>query len=304
LTAKDKAQRRPWSIEEGVAGFGRALSTDEDIVQTNIHYDQPAEFFATLTGGDWNTYSCNLWEPGATETQSQERKLDRLGELLRLKPGMRVVDVGCGWGGPIVYLAKRFGVQGAGITPSTNQQAFGQRRADRHGVDVKIHCGHWRDFEDAEPFDAVVTDEAIVHFNDLRGFFEKMRDLLKPDGLMLNKELHFTSSRAAMPTRAMVLLNKSFGETGNYRTLHDELRLLDAARFELERLEQIDLWHYEKTLECWVANMQKNRAKLEALVGCETYARFHTYFRILRRGCAARLMTLDLVVARPSHYSA
>ena len=302
--SKEAPRRRPWNVEEGSAGFGRTLSTAEDIARTNIHYDQPAEFFATVTGGEWNTYSCNFWEPAATETQSQERKLDRVGELLRLKPGMRVVDVGCGWGGPIVYLAKRFGIQGVGITPSANQQTFGQRRADRHGVDVTIRQGHWREFEATQPFDAVMTDEVIVHFNDLRGFFERMRRLLKPDGLMLNKELHFTSSRAAMPTRAMVLINESFGQTGNYRTLHAELRLLDEAGFELERIQQIDLWHYEKTLECWVANMHKNRARLESLVGRETYARFQTYYRILRRGCAARLMTLDIVVARSSLYQA
>jgi cyclopropane-fatty-acyl-phospholipid synthase len=300
MTSREVPRRRPWNVEEGSAGFGRALSTADDITRTNIHYDQPAEFFATVTGGEWNTYSCNLWEPAANETQTQERKLDRVGELLRLKPGMWVLDVGCGWGGPIVYLAKRFGIQGVGITPSANQQTFAQRRADRHGVDVTIHQGHWREFEASQLFDAVMTDEVIVHFNDLRGFFERMRRLLKPDGVMLNKELHFTSSRAAIPTRAMVLINESFGQTGNYRTLHDELRLLDEAGFELERLQQIDLWHYEKTLECWVANMQRNRVRLESLVGRETYARFHTYYRILRRGCAARLMTLDIVVARPS----
>jgi len=77
-----------YSVEEGAINAWRAYSPAEDKERTNVHYERPPEFFTLITGGEWNVYSCNLWEPGATETQSQERKLDLLGELLRLKPGM------------------------------------------------------------------------------------------------------------------------------------------------------------------------------------------------------------------------
>ena len=102
-------QRRPQfsKVEEEASsawqGYTRAYSVDEDMARTNTHYDLPAEFFATFTGGEWNTYSCNLWEDAASETESQERKLDLLAQLMDLQPGQRVLDVGSGWGGPLVY---------------------------------------------------------------------------------------------------------------------------------------------------------------------------------------------------------
>ena len=96
--------------------------------------------------------------------------------------------MGCGWAGPLVYLTTRYGVTGEGLTPSSLQKASADERVAKYGAPVKIHVKHWRDYEDDEKFDVVYTDEASVHFNDLKGFFTKVRQLLKPGGLMLNKE--------------------------------------------------------------------------------------------------------------------
>lgn len=63
---------RPWDAEQHASGFWRGYSTDDDKVRINSHYDQSAEFFTTLTGGEWNVYSCNLWEQAETDTQSQD----------------------------------------------------------------------------------------------------------------------------------------------------------------------------------------------------------------------------------------
>jgi cyclopropane fatty-acyl-phospholipid synthase-like methyltransferase len=165
---------------------------------------------------------------------------------------------------------------------------------------VEVHECHWRDFEDADRFDAVFTDEVIVHFGDLQGFFEQVRKLLKPDGLMLNKELHFVTSHVKQLTRSMIFLNKIYGETGHYRTLHEELALLDQTGFMLERIEQIPLANYQKTADGWLANMQRHRSRLEEVVGAEHYQRFRTYLRIVRKmhGSARPPMTLDVVAAR------
>lgn len=290
---------------EGAEGFGRGYATADETARTNTHYDQPAEFFTTMTGGQWNTYSCNLWqsadEPDTFETQtaSQERKLDYIAGLFDLRRGRRLLDVGSGWGGPLVYLADRHGVTGTGFSPSPSQQAWSTRRAQERSVDVSFEVSHWREFETDERFDAIFSDEVIVHFKDLQEFFEKARSLLRPGGLMINKELHWASTRLSTPTRAMVAINRSFGETGNYRLLHDELHLLDRAGFEVALIEQIPLWQYEQTLGTWVANLDRERDRLVALVGEDTYKRFRTYFRILRRGAREETMTLDVVVARP-----
>jgi cyclopropane-fatty-acyl-phospholipid synthase len=292
--------KRTWAVEDGAANVWRRYSADEDRYRTNLHYDLPAEFITTFTAGEWNVYSCNLWDGSSSVTDSQERKLDLLARCLDLQRGQRVLDVGCGWGGPLVYLAERYGIRGAGLTLSPNQKEFADRRIQEHGVDVKIHVSHWSDFADPLPFDAVYTDEVIVHFNDLRGFFERVRALLKPGGLLLNKELHFTSRRFMELTRAMIFLNDIFGETGNYRMLHEELALLDETGFILERIEQIPIVDYARTADGWLLNLQANRQRLEELVGRDHYERFRKYLRMVRRihGSTNPPMTLEVVVAR------
>jgi len=286
---------------QGRGGMWRRYSPEEDQARTNVHYQQPPEFFTTITGGAWNVYSCNIWQPGDDETAAQERKLDRLAQLMRLQPGQRVLDVGCGWGGPLVYLARRYGVSGVGLTLSETQREYAERRVREHGVDVTVRECHWASFEDERPFDAVYTDEVIVHFNDLRGYFGKVSSLLAPGGRMLNKELHFTSAAYMKNvTRAMQFVNEIYGETGNYRPLHEELALVDQAGLELERVEQVAMSHYLRTGDAWISNMQRNRARLEALVGPEYYRRFLTYLRIAKRNFAGPSKTLDIVVsARP-----
>ena len=163
---------------------------DEDRQRTNTHYEQPVEFFTTLTGGEWNVYSANLWTGSQSQTESQERKLDILAEMMELRPGMRIMDVGCGWGGPLTYLSTKYGVRGVGLTLSTLQKGAADERIAKHGADVEIVVSHWKDYVADEPFDAIYTDEVIVHFFDLGDFFKKVYGLLRDGGRMLNKELH------------------------------------------------------------------------------------------------------------------
>lgn len=300
MVRQAQQRRQAWTVEEGRANVWRKYSVEEDRQRTNRHYDLPAEFITTFTAGDWNVYSCNLWDGVDSVTESQERKLDLLAELMDLRPGQRILDVGCGWAGPLVYLAKRYGIRGVGLTLSPNQKEYADRRIREHGVDVEVRVGHWEDFGDPTPYDTVYTDEVIVHFNDLGGFFEKVKALLKPGGILLNKELHFTSSRFMQLTRAMIFLNNIFGETGNYRMLHEELLLLDHAGFILEKIDQIPIANYAKTADGWLANLQAHRARLEELVGTEIYEGFRKYLRMVRRihGSSSPPMTLEVVVAR------
>jgi cyclopropane-fatty-acyl-phospholipid synthase len=296
--AKDQPPRAESTAEVSWRGYPQPATVEEDTERTNAHYDLPPEFFLKLTGGHWNCYSCNLWDGAATETESQERKLDLLADLMELRPGQRVLDVGCGWGGPLVYLAKRYGVRGVGLMLSTPQLTYAQQRARSERVDVDFRVCHWRDFEDGEPFDAVYTDEVIVHFQDLLAYFKRVRRFLGERGAMLNKEAHFASRRFFRPTAAGLVVSDIFEESGSYGLLHDELALVDQAGFALERTVSIPIRNYKKTLEAWQANLTRSRGRLEELVGPQQYRRYLRYLRVGSRIVAGPWMTLDVVLAR------
>jgi cyclopropane-fatty-acyl-phospholipid synthase len=280
-------------------GYTSLWSVEEDIERTNTHYDLPAEFFVTFTGGRWHNYSCNLWDGATTETESQERKLDLLAELMQLRPGQRVLDVGSGWGGSLVYLTKRYGVRGIGISLSPSQCAYAKERAEREQVEVDFRVCHWRDFEGAEPFDVVYSDEVVCHFKDLGAYFAKVKSLLKPGGRMLNKELHLTSSKYFRKTKAGSFLTGLLAGTGEYRVLHDELAILDRAGFALEQVLQIPAVNFQKTMEAWFNNLQAARTRLEELVGAEEYRRYSIYLRFARRAFADPIVSVDIVLAKP-----
>ncbi len=293
------SQTEPKAVFAPEQEFYQSYSPAEDKERTNVHYEQPVEFFYAVTGGKWNVYSCNIWnERTETDTDSQEAKLDLTAQLMELKPGQRILDVGCGWGGPLTYLCKKYDVEGVGLTLSPSQKAAAEARIAREGANATIVESHWEEYEDDRPFDAICTDEVIVHFNDLGGFSRKCYSLLKPGGLMVNKELHFTHGRYAKMTRGLSLINEIYGSTGNYRPLAEELALSNNAGFEVQTIHQMGLPQYQKTMAHWISNMGQNRAELEALVGAEYFKRFLTYLKICHRIFAGRTMTLDYVVSR------
>lgn len=289
---------REWTGPAPEQELFQSYSKEEYKDRTNVHYEQPPEFFFSILGGEWQIYSCNLWERATDDTESQQEKMDLFAKLLDLKPGMRILDVGCGWGGPLVYLCKTYGVTGVGLNLSPTQRQVGQQRAANYGVNAQIYECNWEDFGDEQSFDAIYTDEAIVHFTNLGEFFGKAHALLRPGGRMLNKECHFTSSRYNQYlTRANVHNYEIFGLTGGYRTLADELTLVDQNNFEVQTIHQIDLENYRRTADSWLNNMFQHKERLQEIVGAEYYRQFRAYLKLVRRTFSGTKMTLDIVVA-------
>jgi cyclopropane-fatty-acyl-phospholipid synthase len=279
--------------------FHQSYSPEEDRDRTNVHYEQPVEFFYTITGGKWNVYSCNWWEPQTTDpTVSQEAKLDLFAQLLNLQPGQRILDVGCGWGGPLTYLCQKYGVRGVGLTLSSKQKAAAEARAAKYGVDVQIIEEHWANYTDSEGFDAVYTDEVIVHFNRLGDYFRKVYTLLHEGGLMLNKELHNVHPEYGKINRTTAHINEIYGFTGNYRSLGEELTLANDAGFEVQNIVQFPRSHYLKTASNWIANMEEHRDSLIELVGKDYYRQFLIYLKIVYRLFSGEKLTIDTILCR------
>jgi len=285
--------------------FHQAYSPAEDRERTNVHYEQPVEFFNTITGGEWNVYSCNWWAADQTNltdpdaiTASQAAKLDLFAQLMHLQPGQRILDVGCGWGGPITYLAQKYGVRGVGLNLSPKQKVAAEARVARYGVDVQIIQQHWADFTDAEGFDAVYTDEVIVHFHDLDKYFAKIHSLLHDGGWMLNKELHNVHPDYGKINRTTAHINAIYGFTGNYRSLGEELTLANNAGFEVQSITQFPREQYLKTAGSWIANMDTHKAALIDLVGEDYYKQFLVYLKIVYRIFTGEKLTIDAILSR------
>jgi cyclopropane-fatty-acyl-phospholipid synthase len=130
-------------------------------------------------------YSCGYWEHGAkTLAEAQEAKLDLIARKLKLEPGMRVLDVGCGWGGLSKFLAERYKVSVTGITVSVEQAAYA-REWLKHS-DVSIEVADYRLF-DARPFDRIVSVGMFEHvgYKNYRTYMTHMSRLLADDGIFL-----------------------------------------------------------------------------------------------------------------------
>lgn len=290
--------RSQWNGPAPEQEFYQTYTPTEDKDRTNVHYEQPPEFFYAITGGQWNVYSCNWWDGTTTDTEAQEAKLDRFAQLMDLKPGQRILDVGCGWAGPLVYLCTKYGVEGVGLTLSPTQKQCADERIAQHHANVTVLECHWAEYEDERPFDAIYTDEVIVHFQDLHGFFEKARMLLKPGGYFLNKELHFSNSQYKALGRGDVFVNEIYGFTGNYRLLAEELATLDTAGFEMQGVHSMAKRHYRVQAKRWQDNMYTHRERLKELVGADYYRRFRTYLKLVGKIFSGRQMTIDIVVSK------
>ena len=283
MNSPQEARHLTVQLPEAGNKFYLSYNTKEDAERSAYHYEQAPEFYYIQTGGEWHVYSCLLWEEGFTLTQAQERKLDKLAEMMGLQPGMHILDVGCGWGGPLVYLCQRYGVSGRGISVSPKQVKAACERAAKYGVDAEFELIHWQNLPDVAMYDAIYSDEVIVHFNDLGGFFAKCYQLLKPGCLMAHKELHLTHQRHGELGPLSEHVNQIFNFTGNYVTLHHELQLLEENGFQLKSVYEIPLKpHYHKTVDTWLKNTFEAREDLKDIAGKDFYKNFRAYLKAVR----------------------
>ena len=153
------------------------------------HYDLGNDLFTRMLD-PYMQYSCAYWKDAQTLEQAQEAKLDLICRKLQLAPGMKVLDIGCGWGGLAYYMAKNYGVSVEGVTISAEQQKLAQQRCE--GLDVKILLQDYRDLH--EQYDRIVSVGMFEHVGpkNYATYFDVVDRNLKPDGLFL---LHTIGSK-------------------------------------------------------------------------------------------------------------
>ncbi|RZA26680.1 MAG: cyclopropane fatty acyl phospholipid synthase [Lysobacteraceae bacterium] len=216
------------------------------------HYDLGNDLYAAMLGRRL-VYSCGYWTQADGSVvrdldAAQEAKLDLVWRKLRLEPGMRVLDIGCGWGEGLKHAHERHGVTGVGITISSEQATYA--RALCAGLPIEIRLQDYRELD--EPFDAVFSLGMFEHVGErnYRGYFEVVERCLGPGGLFL---LHTIGG------------NRSVTHTDPWigRYIFPNSMLPSAAQLAraVEGLFVIEDWHnfgadYDRTLQAWRANLE------------------------------------------------
>src|SRR5205085_12342236 len=144
----------------------------------------------SLLLGPSMTYSCGVWAtPEIGLDAAQEAKHELVATKLALQPGMRLLDVGCGWGGMVLHAAARHGVRAVGLTISERQAEFAEKRVSEAGLSdlVEIRLQDYRDVDDG-PYDAISSIGMFEHvgLSQLHAYFQRLHELLRPQGRLLN----------------------------------------------------------------------------------------------------------------------
>jgi cyclopropane-fatty-acyl-phospholipid synthase len=251
---------------------GSLHSKVRDASSVSHHYDVSNDFYRIVLGPSM-VYSCAYWTRAMSESytldDAQRDKLDLICTKLGLRPGMRLLDVGCGWGSLAIRAASEYGVTVVGVTVSQEQVALARQRVHEAGLDdrVEIRLQDYRDVRDG-PYDAISSVGMAEHVGRERlvDYAEVLVDQLAPGGRLLN---HAIASVRALPdggrTEPGFIDSYIFpdGEVVALSTMMDALERVGLEVRDSEALRE----HYGRTLRAWVDNLREHWDEALAMVG-------------------------------------
>ncbi|MEM7272754.1 MAG: cyclopropane-fatty-acyl-phospholipid synthase family protein [Actinomycetota bacterium] len=241
------------------------------------HYDVSNDFYRMVLGPSW-TYSCAVFEhPTDSLEQAQSNKYELICRKLGLEPGMRMLDVGCGWGGMAIHAAANYGVDVVGITISEAQAMKARERVAEAGLSdrIEIRIQDYRDLDDG-PYDAISSIGMFEHVGlaYLVQYFEILKGLLRPGGRLLNHQI----GRTPMPPIGRIIkkeqvavardgfIHRYVFPDGELHEIGDVIGRMQRLNIEARHMESLRE-HYALTLRHWVNNLETNWDRAVAEVG-------------------------------------
>jgi cyclopropane-fatty-acyl-phospholipid synthase len=240
------------AIEARPRGRRHSVARDRDSVRH--HYELSNRFYRLLLGPSM-VYSCAYFEhPEDSLEEAQERKLETICRKLRLAPGERLLDIGCGWGSLLLHAAARHGVRGVGVTLSDAQAALARERLARAGVGdrVEIRVCDYREVQDG-PYDKVASVGMYEHVGraQLERYVRHVQGLLRAGGLFLN---HGIARLWQRPRANDTFINRYVFPDGELHPVTDVMSAMQSSGLEIRDLESLRE-HYVLTLRRWIANL-------------------------------------------------
>ena len=246
---------------------GRRHSPGRDSAAVSHHYDVSNEFYRLVLGPSL-TYSCAYFTaPDRTLEEAQEAKHALIAAKLGLAPGMRLLDVGCGWGGMVLHAARHHGVSAVGITLSHEQARLARQRVADAGLAgrIEVRVQDYRAVSDG-PFDAISSIGMFEHVGlaRLREYFAVLHRLLPPGGRLLNHAISRPSGRPSLDRHSF--MGRYVFPDGELHEVGTVVSGMQALGFEVRDVESLRE-HYALTLRSWVANLDGAWDQAQASAG-------------------------------------
>ena len=281
---------------------GREHSIDRDRQAVTYHYNVSNEFYS-LWLDKRMVYSCAYFKSPVDHIDlAQEQKLDLICRKLRLHPGQRLLDIGCGWGGLILYAAQNYGVDATGITLSQPQADQANQRIREAGLSdtCRATVSDYRQLDETEPYDVLVSVGMFEHVGAamLPEYFNKAYRILRPGGAFLNhgiavgKEVE-GSSRGTSFSQAYVFPD------GELEPIHVTLEAAANSHFEVRDVESLRE-HYALTLRQWISRLEAHHAEALQFVDEPIYRTWRLYMSASAYGFTdGRLNVFQSLLVKP-----
>lgn len=285
-----------------------------DAAAVRSHYDVGNDFYQMWLDKRM-VYSCAYFtSPDNTLDDAQEAKLEHICRKLRLSPGEKFLDVGCGWGGLIMHAAERFGVTAHGITLSYEQAALARERIRERGLESRctVELRDYRQLSANGEFDKIASVGMVEHVGraNLPVYFDKLHTYLRSGGLLLNHGIVHVPGATGKPRLRDRIFDRFWGDNafinkyvfpdGELPQLAEVIACAEGSGFETRDVESLRE-HYAITLRHWVSNLEQRRLAAVASVGEEIYRIWRLYMAASAFGFASGRLAVDQVLlAKPN----
>jgi len=296
------ANDRPRAGLHPIKLSGSVHSKDRDQQAVTYHYDHPAEFYA-LWLDQRMVYSCAYFATPEEDLDSaQQRKLDYICKKLRLRRGERLLDIGCGWGGLIMYAAAHYGVEAVGITLSVPQGELARQRLRESGLSdrCRVEVSDYRDIDHDQQYDKIVSVGMFEHVGEafLPEYFNRAYELLRPGGVFLN---HGIAYSATYRRRVPSFTDRYVFPDSEMVPISTTLRAAELSGFEVRDLESLRE-HYALTLHNWVQRLETHAEEARRITDDTTYRIWRLYMAGAAHGFqSGRLNVYQTLLAKPLH---